>query len=773
MRFSANLENLKEVYRQYRKEKEKGENVEFTFYGKACNVTLGKPPEIKKRSSRLVEEDLIALEEVLMGKDLELFYEGCRHLTHVKVINDVTWPVVPEADGVKEVDGWVGKARKYEENKEKANESLYFLFKALDKLDSIDVESEGLYIPSKYFLIPRGYEVKQEGDMILVKKNEKEVFMISKFPSINEMVDKIAVYNVPRDSEEDGIFSLEVFDGRNFKNFLESMSRKGKKNLPKLEGGREIIEEKLASLECARELLNPTLRLMIDHNFYSFGDIPLPIHRTTSFFHNMSASSRVAKILIGLGVLSTLFAGIYFLQNIHQKQGKDQEKSPTNPSIDEKVYSILSPLKKDKTLFSHLLTLSDVRVPKLSNATIKNLNTIIQGYFGNDSDFIDLGLNSSYIQRIYRIESIACGAINRIFKEDLNTTHILLAIEMDKYNLKNYGDILPSKDFTFPDAVAKNLLANALNWKGDKRIIHIIGDANAVFFIPTMKNPPIIWHDAKNYAFRGGNPYEDKVPIEYNFTALKDYYAYLDAYLNETSLHYDQLSDWRRENSLQTLLFWYDVFPRELVNDTLATFAVQPTSFGWFGWHYSAWPPEDMNLFSVDNSTLQHFILNKVGLNFTRRMMEKLEKNRPELVYPVSFRKGENVETYAEKILKISYPFVVGCQDGSTFAAKCYRSVGMIAIPHYFFLERENGHVDGHYSLTVVLPKSVQEKLGRKLIWSFPIVGNSSELYYLDPQAFINYFSSLKIKPLGLYIMNVAKERNPFIVIYDYRLSEK
>jgi hypothetical protein len=260
--------------------------------------------------------------------------------------------------------------------------------------------------------------------------------------------------------------------------------------------------------------------------------------------------------------------------------------------------------------------------------------------------------------------------------------------------------------------------------------------------------------------------------------ALKDFNSYLDGLLNQTSLSYERITEWSIKNSIPTLKFWYEIFPRDLKNDTLATFIVQPTSLGWFGGYGKPWP-NDFYLFSFENDTRMASVggeykkfwsIDRVGLNFTRRLMEELNKTRPDILYPLFFREDgyKDVVVYIKKLFNFNKS--IGCQHGSTLAVKCYRSFGDIAIPFFFFRECEEGYVLGHYAC-VVIPESARIKMKKKIIWSFPLIESSLDLYYpgLDPRAFLDYFSRFGDRLLGLYVLDASRERNPFVVLYDYR----
>lgn len=785
MRISANSENLKEMYEFYR-EKKKEDEVEFTFHGKACEITLGKPPIIKKRSSRLVEEDLLTLQQVLLGEDLELFYRSCEEINHVRVIGKITWPVIPqECESKIEDEEWLKKARKYLELKKKAEEASYFLFRALDKLSEMNVMEIGeeFYFPLDEVLLPRNYEIREEENYILARrkigKKRKEIFLLTKQSSPEEVIRKIANYNFPEQSKEEGRFSLEIFDKELFERLLKSMRRRGKKKLSKVKEGKRIIEERIAQLNYAYKLMRPTLKLLQPYSIYACGSINYFSSSPNYPRFSWNGSSRLIKILFLTGLISTVSAGLYMYFNQPKQSNSSQGEKTKNtqppkpePKIDlsgdydgdgftgyeelslgfnpfnpqEKIFL---PIRNDTVILHCIGNFSDYRDGSntdLSDTSIENFQRIVNGCLGFDPQLEAMGLNRTQIAKIYRINVISSAYLR------LNSIWPLIGVEWDKECLLNHGKLNPSNDLTLLDKIVEQYIAQSEfeRFKENLWKARSICDALGWWASPSMKFNVITF--SNNYTTN------DFGSLIYNPDYFKQWNALLDGRLNETSYR-PSLSDFEKSHIIPTFEFFWGLLPDNF-DDTELTKILYTSTPGYIEFAGGFPPAEwsDLGLISALNKTIENKRWLKddgslpYGLKTMSRIFDLINSTNPEVLYEYSGPRHFVEEYFGWN--------VYGCQFRSSFNIKLIASKGIPVVVFYEIWKEPSGHITGHHSCIYRLnDKMVYEKKR--------IAVDPNNPYWVSIPKTIELFSNFGWEFLKLYVYNPLKERNPFVLVYD------
>jgi hypothetical protein len=888
VRMLANPDNLERMYKFYREKKK--ESVEFTFQGNACEITLGKPPVIKKLSSELVEKDLFALEKVLVDEDRDAFFRSSECIVHPKVLGNVTWPVVLKEEKEPLQDSeWARKARKYLEIREKASEGASFLFDALSNLDELHVNPGDGYLLPLEFLLPRNYEVEEKGSEILITrkvgKESKAVCLLTKHLSPDEVVRNIARYNVPSAQDNQSLTSLHIFHKGYFENFLRGFRRKLKRKLSevKTKEKNEVLEEKLTSLNYAMRLLRPSLRILQPCNVYYFGAtnyLNLTSSRVEAYRSEIKIP-RWAKILAGIGVIAAVGGwalrlyvdqrmreerikpllsigysedeAMYFdykykhwavnnqynssvlkfaenlknypetslalldstnslkkvnhsfnylmpyLQNgtfsdeqiasfIHSysflaedgidatdvsaikyrmkfpdlfdkivenfpfllaqpnlmkgdydKDGfSDHEEltlgfNPTNSQ--EKIFL---PVKNDTALMEYIPRFHEYKggvATVLSSVARRNFEKIVNGCLGFDSNLEALGLNRSEIARIYRINTVASGYLN------LDSSFPLFGINLDKYCLKNYGKFEPSNDLTLVDKIIQLYVANKRPDLPDKNRWKFVSIADCLGFwaLPPINPPPYSITDKS---------------IITNVNSQVHLNALLDVRFNETSYR-PSLSSWERENLIPTFDYLWKVFPE---NDPYARFVCQTTTPGLLMMTGVGFPPTlgsgAGKISALNNTDLSHWsdVGFDLGFMAVAKIFDQINSTNPGLLHDYYGPSDFVNEHYGLDVW--------GCQFVSTLNTKIFESKGIPIINYYEMWKYPDGRVTAHLGVVY--------KINDELVYDPKRIGGDPNFpYWINPEDTKKIFSQWDWELKKIYVFDVSRERNPFILLYE------
>jgi hypothetical protein len=406
--------------------------------------------------------------------------------------------------------------------------------------------------------------------------------------------------------------------------------------------------------------------------------------------------------------------------------------NPTNPQ--EKIFL---PVKNDTALMEYIPRFHEFKkgvTTILSSVSKRNFERIVNGCLGFDSTLKALGLNRSEIARVYRINTVASGYLN------LNSSFPLLGIDLDEYCLKKYGKFEPSNDLTLVDKIIQLYVANQrLDLLNENRWKFVsIADCLGYWALPPIDPSPYLIKD---------NSIITNVNSQVHLNAL------LDVRFNETSYR-PSLSSWERENLIPTFDYLWKVFPE---NDPYARFVCQTTTPGLIMMGSESFPLWDSGvgkISALNNTDLSHWSEKGFDLGFmtVAKIFDQINSTNPGLLYDYYGPRNFVNEHYGLNVR--------GCQYISTLNTKIFESKGIPIINYYEIWKYPDGRVTGHCGVVY--------KINDKLVYDPKRIGGDPNFpYWINPEDTKKIFSQWDWELKKIYVFDVSRERNPFILLYE------